>query len=592
MTARVHDMPFGATLLPDRRVCFRLWAPDAGQVELCLDGNPDQAMAVRPGGWFELTSAIARPGSRYRYRIDGGPPLPDPASRFNPDGVHGASEVIDPAAFAWADDDWQGRPWQEAVLYELHVGCFSPAGSFDGVREHLDHLAGLGVTALQLMPVAAFPGRRDWGYDGVLAYAPAAAYGRPDDLKALVAAAHARGLMVLLDVVYNHFGPEGNYLHLYAGAFASRRHHTPWGAALNYDGPDSRTVRDFIIANALYWLTEYRFDGLRLDAVHAIPDDSRPHLLEELAEAVAAGPGRRRTIHLVLENDANQASHLRRGYRAQWNDDLHHALHVLLTGETDGYYGDFAADPLGHLGRSLAEGFAWQGEASAYRNGATRGEPSRDLPSDAFVAFLQNHDQVGNRAQGERLIHLARPEALRAATSVFLLTPQVPLLFMGQEFGARTPFLYFCDFEPDLARAVRNGRRREFSRFIAREDVPDPGAEATFAASRIDWAQPDRPEGRTWLALHRELLHLRQREIVPRLAKSHGEAYRLAAGCLHVSWRLGDGSRLHLLANLSDRPRPGIEPPPGRDLHRLPAGLDPAAPALPPWAVLWRLETP
>lgn len=595
MTARAHAMPFGTEVLAGGGARFRLWAPNATRVDLCLDDAPAQAMAALPDGWFEATAAAA-PGRRYRYRIDGDTRVPDPASRCNPDGVHGASELVDPAAYLWRDDGWRGRPWTEAVVYELHVGCFTPAGSFRAAIDRLDHLAALGVTAIELMPVAACPGQRGWGYDGVLPFAPAAAYGRPDDLKALVEAAHDRGLMVLLDVVYNHFGPEGNYLYRYARAFFSERHRTPWGAAINFDGETSRTVRDYFIHNALYWLAEYHLDGLRLDAAHAIPDDSTPHFLSELAGAVAAGPGRERPIHLVLENDANQARHLAHGYAAQWNDDLHHALHCLLTGEADGYYADYAGSPLGHLGRALAEGFAWQGEASPYRHGTPRGEPSGDLPPTAFVAFLQNHDQVGNRALGERLTRLARPEALRAATAVLLLAPQVPLLFMGQEFAAATPFLYFCAFEPRLCRAVAEGRRDEFARFAAFVDpaptaLPDPCAAATFAACRLDWASLDRPEARAWLAFHRDLLAVRRHEIVPRLADARGDGYRrLGDGGLAVAWRLADGSRLHLIANLADRPLAGFDLPAGRTLYRLPATLAPDAAALPAWAVLWRLE--
>jgi maltooligosyltrehalose trehalohydrolase len=376
--------------------------------------------------------------------------------------VHGASEVIDPGAFAWEDGDWNGRPWAEAVLYELHVGTFSPEGTFAGAQRRLDYLAELGVTAIELMPVGDFPGRCNWGYDGVLPFAPDASYGRPEDLKRLIQAAHRRGLMVLLDVVYNHVGPEGNYLHVYArDAFFTERHHTPWGAAVNFDGPGSELVRRFFVDNALYWLEEYHLDGLRLDAVHAILDDSPLHVLEEIAQAVREGPGRERALHLVLENDANQSRFLTRTaagsprwYDAQGNDDIHHALHAILTGERHGYYGDNADVPHRHLGRCLAEGFAHQGEASAYRGGEARGERSAHLPPGAFVGFLQNHDQVGNRAFGERLPVLAPPDALTLATAILLLAPSPPLLFMGEEHAAAVPFLYFCDFGPDLAAAV------------------------------------------------------------------------------------------------------------------------------------------
>jgi maltooligosyltrehalose trehalohydrolase len=351
MSRRRHEMPFGTQLREDGAVRYRLWAPAARRVELCLaDRDAERLVEMRAAGdgWYELVTDAAGIGGRYRYRIDGDLKVPDPASRFQPGGLHGYSEIVDPLAFEWRDETWRGRAWHEAVIYELHVGAFSADGGYGGIERRLDYLVDLGVTALELMPLAAFPGRRNWGYDGVLLFAPDAAYGRPDDLKRLVQRAHERGLMVLLDVVYNHFGPDGNYLHRYAPAFFTDRHHTPWGAAINFDGPDSRIVRDFFVHNALYWLEEYHLDGLRLDAVHAIADDSRPDILEELAEAVRNGPGAAREIHLVLENDHNAARYLRpdgrdvADYRAQWNDDCHHVLHLLATGETDGYYADYA----------------------------------------------------------------------------------------------------------------------------------------------------------------------------------------------------------------------------------------------------------
>jgi len=413
------------------------------------------------------------------------------------------------------------------------------------------------------MPVADFPGRRGWGYDGVLSFAPEGSYGRPEDLKALIQAAHARGLMVLLDVVYNHFGPEGNYLHLYAPAFFTERHHTPWGAALNFDGPDSRTVRDFFIHNALYWLEEYRFDGLRLDAVHAIFYDSRPDILDELAQRVREGPGRDRHVYLVLENDRNAAVYLRArdgrppAYDAQWNDDFHHVLHLLLTGEQDGYYADYAETPARHLARILAEGFAYQGEVSGYRHGARRGEPSADLPPRAFVQFLQNHDQVGNRAFGERLSGLVEPERLRAALALMLLAPSPPLLFMGEEWGASTPFLFFCDFGPELREPVREGRRREFARFEpfrspeARAAIPDPGEDATFTRSRLDWSELERPLHREWLAFYQGLLRLRAERLAPGFAACRAlGAEAIGPAAVRAAWRLDDGSVLRVWINL------------------------------------------
>ena len=607
---REHSMPFGAQLQSDGRVRFSLWAPAATQVELCLDqpaGELLLPLQAQGDGWFQLTTEQARAGSRYRYRLDNDMRVPDPASRLQAVDVHGPSLVVDPKAFAWQDAQWRGRPWHEAVIYELHVGSFDPEGDFAAVQRHLDHLISLGVTALELMPVADFPGARNWGYDGALLFAPDTRYGGSEPLKALVQAAHTRGLMVFLDVVYNHFGPEGNYLHLYAPQFFTDRHHTPWGAAINFDGPDSHWVREFFIHNALYWLEEYHFDGLRLDAVHAILDDTRPDILEALAQRVRERFGDARRIHLVLENDDNAARYLERDrdgrpehYVAQWNDDHHHTQHCLLTGEVRGYYQDYADDPLYLLGRSLNEGFAYQGEASDYRNRRLRGESSLLLPPAAFVNFLQNHDQVGNRAFGDRLSRLCEAQALRAALALLLLAPSPPLLFMGQEWGCPQPFPFFCDFGSDLAGKVVAGRRQEFARFpefsdpAARERIPDPMAEATFASAVLDWTLLDAAEAQAWLALHRELLGLRQAVLQPRLngrVSSQRPWTRLGARALDVRWHLADGSRLDLLANLGSVELPGITPPDADLLYTThPAGSAAAGDILPAWSVSWYLH--
>jgi malto-oligosyltrehalose trehalohydrolase len=557
---RHHELPFGAELVPEG-VRFRLWAPRAGSVGLLL---VDALLPMRPGpeGWFALTTDRAGPGGRYRYVVDGNA-YPDPASRCQPEGVHGASEVVDPGAYAWTASEWRGRSWEEIVLYELHLGTFSETGDFTGAIKHLDHVRELGATAVELMPIAEFPGARGWGYDGTFIYAPYSRYGRPADLKRLIEACHQRGLAVFLDVVYNHFGPEGNYLPAMSADFFTERHHTPWGAALDFDGPLSRTVRDFVIHNALYWLEEYAFDGLRLDAVHAIHDNSEPDILGELAQTVRSQINDRK-IHLVLENDRNQARYLTRSagragcFTAQWNDDLHHALHVLITGEDAGFYADYAAQPANHLGRALAEGFAYQGQASPFRGGKPRGEPSASLPATAFVSFLQNHDAVGNQPFGTRLSTRARESALNAGIAIVLLSPQIPLLFMGEEWGSERPFLFFCDFEPGLAAAVREGRRCEFAHFpefrdeAAQHGIPDPTLLSTFEASKLDWAEPARREHAGWLALYRRLLAIRQGEIIPRL-RGIGEfagRYRvLGAKCVVVEWQLGDGSQLRLIAN-------------------------------------------
>ncbi|MBK9020135.1 MAG: malto-oligosyltrehalose trehalohydrolase [Sulfuritalea sp.] len=607
---RRYSMPFGAEPLEGGGVSFRLWAPGVGAVALRLDDARELPMRGAGTGWFELTLPTAGPGSRYQFRLQDGSNagllVPDPVSRCNPDDVHGASEVVDPEAFDWPEDGWNGRPWEEAVIYELHVGSFTAAGTFDGVIERLDYLAGLGVTALELMPLADFPGRRNWGYDGVLPFAPDAAYGRPADLKRLVAAAHQRGLMVLLDVVYNHFGPEGNYLHAYAPDFFNPRHATPWGAAINFDGEGSRTVRDFFIHNALYWLEEYQFDGLRLDAIHAICDEGTPDIVEELGAAVRDGPGSNRHIHLVLENDRNQAHYLARDESrrwrygtAQWNDDIHHVLHVLASGEDDGYYADYADAPTRLLGRCLAEGFAYQGDPSPFRDGELRGEPSGHLPPAAFVDFLQTHDQIGNRAFGERLCHLASPAAMEAVTALLLLAPQPPMLFMGEEFAAAQPFLFFCDFGPELANAVTEGRRREFARFARFADpatralIPDPNAEATFAACVLDWSAVACAPHNEVLELHRRLLLLRRQWIVPRLAGMDGGSARftvLAERVLRVSWRLGDGSVLSLSANLGEQAAeaPAADGSLVFATSRVDAGML-AAGHWPGWSVAWHL---
>jgi malto-oligosyltrehalose trehalohydrolase len=606
VTVFAHAMPFGAELQPDGSIRFQLWAPTQQRVSVALsDCGAVLPLCKQENGWFELVTDAAPVGSRYRLELQDGMRVPDPASRYQPEDVHGPSVVIDPRAYSWRVNGWRGRPWHEAICYELHVGAFGPEGDFNGVRRRLDRLERLGVTAIELMPLADFPGRRNWGYDGVLPFAPDASYGTPAALKALVDAAHERGLMIFLDVVYNHFGPDGNYLWLYAPQFFTERHHTPWGPAIDFS---QRPVRDFFINNALYWLTEYQFDGLRLDAVHAIVDDSPTHILVELAAAVHQLADGERHLHLVLENDANAARLLRRDnaghplyYDAQWNDDFHHVCHVLLTGESAGYYADYADRSLDRLGRALAEGFIYQGEASRHRGGAARGGASRDLPPTAFVDFLQNHDQIGNRAFGDRLATLANPHAIEAVATILLLAPQVPLLFMGEEWGATQPFLFFCDFQDELAEAVSAGRRREFAKFpefsdpVKRELIRDPNAADTFAQSVLDWTVAERSPHRERLALYEELLALRRSEIVPRLAgiaKADAKHELLQGEILRVSWRLVENSRLTLVARLSDnRVNAEIIDVAGRMLRSThPAVAEQRAwGALPGWFVAWFL---
>lgn len=567
-----HAMPFGAELRPDGSTRFRLWAPDAEGMTLLLgqDGAP---LPLEPldDGWFGRTVTGAPAGTPYRYRLADGTEVPDPASRAQAGGPFGPSIVWDSNGYDWQATGWHGRPWHEAVVYELHCGAIGRPGGFAAVEQQLDRLAGLGITAIELMPVADFPGSRGWGYDGVLPFAPASIYGSPDDLKRLVDAAHRRGLMVLLDVVYNHFGPAGNFLPLYARSFFDADRLTPWGPAIDFRRPE---VRAFFRHNALYWLEEFRFDGLRLDAVHAIRDDSRPDILTEIADAARATfPDRH--IHLVLENDSNEARRLvgtpgpQGRYDAQWNDDAHHAAHVVLTGEDDGYYADYADAPVPRLGRALSEGFIYQGDWSEHRK-ATRGEPSAHLPPTAFVNFLQNHDQIGNRALGDRLTALAEPAAVEAMTAVLLLAPQIPLLFMGEEWGSRQPFPFFCDFEGELADAVRRGRREEFAAFAGFTDsagtLPDALDPATFDSAVLQ--QPDDDEAVRRLELVRRLLDLRRQRVMPLLAPR-----RIGPGIdrsrdhmLDVAWMLQGGGWLRIVAHLAPDRGPVWEAPAGEIL--------------------------
>jgi maltooligosyltrehalose trehalohydrolase len=584
----MNERQFGPKLTKDS-VHFRLWAPAAKRVDLLLE--KPHALMRGDDGWFFADIAGAKAGTRYKFRIDDEIDVPDPASAFQPEDVFGPSEVIDHAAYPWRATDWRGRPWEEAVIIETHVGAFTQDGSYRGMIEKLDHLVQTGITALELMPLADFAGKRNWGYDGVLWYAPDSAYGRPEDLKALIDEAHLRGLMVFLDVVYNHFGPEGNYLGRYAPGFFMEAQ-TPWGSAIDYRVPQ---VRAFAIENALYWLREYRFDGLRLDAVNSIVEPGGLALLGDISAAagrLAVETGRH--IHLVLENGDNRASILdasqdppRGKYRAQWNDDYHHAWRVLMTGEKQGYYGDYQRSPLDDIARTLASGFVYQGELSAFRGGP-RGEPSGKLSPMAFINFLQNHDQVGNRPLGDRLEGNASVAAMEAALAVLLLAPAIPMLFMGEEWGTRTPFPFFCDFAGDLANAVRKGRRSEYAWAYAEfgDEVPDALVESTLQSARLDWKERSEPPAKRRLTLVRELLAIRQREIVPRLAgAAFGEAKAIDGGLLTAHWRMGDGATLSLLANLSDRV---ISHASDGSRGTLLWGSE-LSDSVPPWSVHWRV---
>ena len=546
-------LPFGAAILDDGHVRFRLWAPSQAEVGVAIEGAALVPMHPAGDGWFEAMASCGA-GTRYRYRLADGTLVPDPAARAQADDVHGPSVVVDPLAYQWCNPDWSGRPWREVVLYELHAGLL---GGFAGVARELPRLSQLGITAVELMPVNDFPGRHNWGYDGVLPYAPDTAYGSTADLKALVDAAHDCGMMIFLDVVYNHFGPDGNYLGLYASQIFREDIHTPWGAAIDFRRPE---VRRFFTENALYWLMEYRFDGLRFDAVHAI---SETDWLDEMAAEVRATVEPGRHVHLVLENDRNAAGHLAGNFDAQWNDDGHHVLHVLLTGETEGYYKDYADAPADHLARVLSEGFVFQGQESRY-HGHARGEAPTGLAPTAFVLFLQNHDQVGNRALGERLTALADPGALEAAIAMQLLCPQIPLIFMGEEIATPSPFLFFTDHGPELADVVREGRRREFAKFPAfadpavRQQIPDPNDPATFRRSIPDL---DSAVATERLALYRRLLAIRHAEITPRLDGAHSlGAEVIGAAAVLARWRLGDGAVLTIAVNLGGAAVPADYP--------------------------------
>ncbi|MGA1809666.1 MULTISPECIES: malto-oligosyltrehalose trehalohydrolase [Sphingobium] len=531
---------WGPSDLGEGRWRFALWAPNRDNVTLEIDGAQALPMAPSDGGWFYLeTEATA--GDRYRFRLTADLAVPDPASRRQCGGVHGWSVVTPIAAPA---SGWQGRPWEEAVIYELHVGL---CGGFAGVAARLPALSEIGVTAIELMPINAFSGSRNWGYDGVLPFAPAEAYGGPADLRALIDAAHRLEMMIFLDVVYNHFGPDGNYLGNYATPFFHAQRHTPWGGAVAVDRPQ---VAAYFRENALMWLNDYGFDGLRFDAVHAIGNDD---FLDGLARDIrAATPGRR--IYLMLENERNDAARLTpHTYDAQWNDDFHNVMHVLLTGEHDAYYEDFADQPAQKLARCLSEGFIYQGDPSLHHKGAPRGSPSTHLPPHAFIAFLQNHDQTGNRALGERLIHLVSVERLRAATSLLLLMPHIPLLFMGEEVGAKSPFLFFTDFRDDLADAVREGRRLEFKGFAsfsssdARERIPDPNALETFNMARVMQGQ----DAADWRSFYATLLTLRRQAVMPGIAGARAlGATALSSGAVKARWMLGNGRLLTILINL------------------------------------------
>jgi maltooligosyltrehalose trehalohydrolase len=543
-------------------VSFAVWAPRCRSVDLVVDGRAPRAMRADGDGRFTITLADVGVGTKYQYRLDGERYRPDPASRWQPEGVHGPSVVVDPTAFEWTDAAFAGHALADLVFYELHVGAFTTAGTFEAIVPHLDRLVDLGITAIELMPIAEFPGSRNWGYDGVHLYAPQSTYGGPRGLRRLVDAAHARGLSVVLDVVYNHLGPEGNYLAEY-GPYFTDRYKTPWGSAINFDGPDAAGVRRHFVDNARAWVREFHLDGFRLDAIHAIYDASPVHVLTDIAEA-AREEGRRlgRPVHVVAESHDNDRALVAPageggiGLDALWSDDFHHALHTVLTRESTGYYADFGRPA--QLARALEQGFTFQGEMSAYF-GRARGTPSADLPGERFIVCVQNHDQVGNRALADRLGSLLPLEAVKLAAALMFVAPALPLLFMGEEYGETAPFQYFTSFiDRDLTEAVRRGRAAEFARFAWARPIPDPDAPSTFVASRLNHTLAGAPRHRELYQYYRRWLQLRRSH--PALGAGGKERTRAvlddAGDVLTVTRTAPDGQGLVLTANLTSGSRP------------------------------------
>ena len=592
----IHTMPFGAEAQDGGGVRFRIYAPALDAMELQLGDSTDPLPMTSEGdGWFALTVLQASAGTRYVFVLPDGTEVPDPASRYQPEDVHGPSEVIDPAAYSWQDKDWKGRPWEEAVLYELHVGAFTPEGTFLSALGKLDHLAELGITGIELMCLTDFAGNRNWGYDGVLLYASDSAYGRPEDVKAFIDGAHARGMMVIADVVYNHFGPEGNYLPRYFPQAFTDRHETPWGQALNFDGPGSEPMRELIVQNALYWIEEFHIDGLRIDASHAMIDESPRHVLDELRERVLDAAGRR-TVHLILENEQNIEERLKRdpkgkplGYTAQWNHDITHLLAAVL-GKSCAERKDDDGGETGKLGKALAQGFV----IAAQEGG--RVDAGCSVPPTAFVGFIQTHDLIGNRVFGDRISHIVAAGALHAIAAIYLLLPQVPMLFMGEEWGATTPFPFFCDYHGELADAIRKGRCEQLTKLDpapSEEELkraPDPQAEATLRSAQLRWSELDEPEHHGWFDWYKRILEVRKQAVVPLLAglqSACGRVEVLGPGALKVAWTLAAGATLHLAANLCEGEKAGFGGTQGKLLWL--EGTE-AEGRLGAWSVRWSLE--
>jgi maltooligosyltrehalose trehalohydrolase len=586
-----RQMPIGAEVLADGGVHFRVWAPKRRRVEVVLQGVASAALEPEGGGYLSGRLATARAGSRYRYRLDGGDAFPDPASRFQPEGPHGPSEVIDPRAYAWGDSGWRGRPLPGQVIYEMHIGTFTPEGTWAAAARRLPDLAAVGVTVVEVMPVADFPGRFGWGYDGVDLFAPTRLYGNPDDMRRFVDAAHRLGLGVILDVVYNHLGPDGNYLSQYADCYFSEKHKTEWGEALNFDGPDCGGMREFIRENAAYWIREFHLDGLRLDATQSIFDDSAEHILAELGAATrAAAHEQGRDVIVVAENEAQHTKIVRSteqggyGLDALWNDDYHHSALVALTGHNEAYYHDYHGSPQ-ELLSAVKWGYLYQGQRYAWQK-KLRGTPAFGLPPAAFVVFLENHDQVSNSGRGLRCHQLTSLGRHRALTALTLLAPGTPMLFQGQEFACSRPFLFFADHNPELAALVRKGRAEFLSQFPsvatpeAQALLADPSDPATFERCKIDWEERER--NREALALHTDLSRLRREEPVFRAQLPGGVDGAVLGPTAFVLRYFGDeGDDRLLLVNLGHdleleiAPEPLLAPPEGKA-----------------WEVLWSSENP
>jgi maltooligosyltrehalose trehalohydrolase len=588
----VRRLPVGAEVQPGGGVHFRVWAPDHHRIEVLVDGLAGVALTPEEGGYWSGLVSAAKAGHRYRYRVDGQGPFPDPASRSQPDGPHASSEIIDPAAYAWTDHGWEGLRLPGQVMYELHLGTFTPEGTWEGARGRLPHLRDLGVTALEIMPVASFPGSFGWGYDGVDLYAPYAGYGRPDDFRRFVDQAHRLGIGVLLDVVYNHLGPDGNYLRAFSPRYFSQKS-TEWGDALNFDGPGAGPVRELFAENAAYWISEYHVDGLRLDATQSIYDESKDHIIADLTRRARAAAGGR-SILLVGENESQETKLVRPqaaggyGLDALWNDDLHHSAFVALTGRTEAYCTDYLGTPQ-ELIAAVKYGYLYQGQWYEWQK-KRRGTPTRGLPPRTFVAYLENHDQISNSCDGARLWGQTVPGRFRAMTAFMLLGPWTPLLFQGQEWGTRSPFTFFADHNAELRGLVRKGRGEFLAQFRrcatpeVRDQMFDPGAAETVAACRLDWSEPARPAHSQMLALHRDLLALRRSDPVIAAQGEHGvqiDGAPLGPDCLVLRFWSPTGDDRLLLVNL------------GRDLNLRPA---PEPLLAPPegqrWSVVWSSDSP